>query len=82
MKRPIAEPGQGAALFGIREASAFLGLTQKALRQKVFKRTVPFRKDGRKIVFIRRELEAHVDDLPGCTPAEARNNLQARTDGA
>ncbi len=63
-------PGTGrshadVALLDVKAASAILGMTEKALRRQLERGRVPHRKLGRKIVFIRVELERWVGQLPG-----------------
>lgn len=42
-----------------------MGLTEKGLRRQVEKGRVPFRRLGRKIVFVTSEIQQWVNDLPG-----------------
>lgn len=81
-------PGQGIGprvvnglLLDLRSASALLGFTEKALRAHVARRIVPFRRCGGRIYFTRLELEAWCASLAGCTPDEARGNMETRYDG-
>lgn len=63
----------GAAL-GVREAAAFLGVTEKSIRGRVARRRVPYRRDGGRILFLRAELEAWLDALPGVTLTELKRD--------
>ena len=65
-------------LLDIARASQLLGCSQKALRARVSRRIVPFRKFGGRIVFRRTELEQFIECLPGVTVAQAKANLAAR----
>jgi excisionase family DNA binding protein len=47
------------------EAAKVLGCSPSALYKLVAQRKIPFRKQGKKIVFLDRELETHLDGLPG-----------------
>ena len=62
----------------IPEAAQDLGITEKALRAKVDRRMVPFRRWGSRIVFLRGELEKYLDELPGCRIEEALENDRVR----
>ena len=82
---PRRKPGQGCGFrriageaLDVRGAATLLGYTEKALRSRVDRRLIPFRRDGRRIVFLRAELLEWLDTLPGCTAAEALQNLEAR----
>ena len=67
----------GAAL-DVREASAFLGTTEKALRGMIDRQLVPYRRLNSRIILLRNELEYFLAGLPGVTLAEAKNNQEAR----
>ena len=82
---PRKRPGQGlgprtinGVLLDVRSASAWLGLSEKALRAHVARRIVPFRRCGGRIYFTRLELEAWCGSLAGCPLDEARQNLETR----
>lgn len=60
------------------EAANLLGTTPKAVRQRVARRTLPFRKLGGRIIFLKEQLEEFVRDLPGCSVEEAQANMMAR----
>jgi excisionase family DNA binding protein len=47
------------------EAAKVLSCSPSALYKLVARRKIPFRKQGKKIVFLQRELEAYLDGLPG-----------------
>jgi len=55
-----------------REAAQLLGITQQALRIRVCRREIPFRKWGRRTIFITREVENFIDRLPGLRASEMR----------
>jgi hypothetical protein len=42
------------------------------------RRLIPFRRLGGRIVFLRSELDAWLQALPGCAPGEARRNAEER----
>ena len=66
------------ALLGVREASQLLGLTEKCVRARVSRRLLPFRRFSHRIIFVRAELLAFIDQLDGCRPDEARANVESR----
>ena len=47
------------------EAATILGVTVKALRARVARQAVPYRKLGGRVMFVRVELEQFIDALPG-----------------
>lgn len=82
---PKRQPGQGRGrrnvdgyLLGIPEAAKFLGVTEKALRGKVAKGQLPTKIEGTRIYFLKHELKAYYDNLPGVSVEEALNNSGAR----
>lgn len=83
---PKKLPGQGCgprtvngAVLDVRSGAAFIGGTEKQLRALIARRRVPFRRLGGRIIFLREELASWMAGLPGCTPAEARQNLGEAT---
>lgn len=84
MKRPPAhvlthakQEVAGSILY-VADAASYLGCSQKAVRSKVDRRLLPFRRLGGRVVFVRSELEAFITSLPGTTLAEAQANLALR----
>lgn len=82
---PKKQPGQGRGprclggkVLGVRECAAFLGGTEKHMRGLIARRLIPFRRLGGRIIFLRAEVEAWLENLPGCTADEARGNIEAR----
>ena len=82
---PKKKPGQGRGprtlnglALDVRTGAAFIGDSEKGIRGKVARRTIPFRKLGGRIIFLRSELEAWLSGLDGCTLDAARKNLEAR----
>jgi len=47
------------------EAAKLLSCSLSALYKLVARRKIPSRKQGKKIVFLKRELETYLDELPG-----------------
>ena len=65
------------ALLDIAQGAEFLGITQRALRARVARHQVPFRKMGGRVVFVRVELEKWIEALEGCDVKEALANVGA-----
>ena len=55
-----------------------LGISEKALRAKVARGTIPYRRDGGRIVFLAEEVSAFLHALPGVSVEEALQNVAAR----
>ena len=53
------------------EAALVLGTTQKAIRQRIARGQIPFRRWGRRVLIPAAELERFLQALPGCTAGEA-----------
>jgi excisionase family DNA binding protein len=64
-------------LLNIEDAAALLGRTPHAIYQMVARRQIPFRKSGRRVFFLDRELREFIDDLPGVTLEELRERGNA-----
>lgn len=86
---PKKQPGQGCglrtldgAVLDVRSAAALIGTTEKLIRSRVERRCIPFRRLGGRIVFLRDELTAYQQRLPGCGLEEALKNLGERTEAS
>jgi hypothetical protein len=53
------------------DAAAFLGMTTKAIRKRVERRTIPFRRAGKRLIFDLAELEKWATGFPGVSLDEA-----------
>ena len=69
-------------LLSVKEAAAFLGVTQDALRARIKRRVVPFRRLGGRVMLLRSELEQYIARLPGVDTDEALKEMQSRREGA
>lgn len=65
-------------MMDVATAAHFLGTTPKAVRAKVDRRLIPFRRCAGRIVFIRKELEEFLNALYGCPLDEALANVRER----
>jgi hypothetical protein len=68
-----------ALLLDVRTAAQLIGCTEKSLRARVARHVVPYKKLGKRIVFVREEILEFIRSLDGVTLAEARANQEART---
>ena len=59
------------ALMDVDTGAAFLGISPRALRARIARHQIPFRKFHGRVVLIRSELEEFVDQLDGCSLEEA-----------
>ena len=66
-------------LLDVAAASELLGCSERALRARIARRLIPYRRFSGRIVFVRSELEAFLMNLPGCSVKEARHNLGMRS---
>ena len=62
----------------VRNAALFIGTTEKTVRGMVSRGLIPHRRMGKRIAFIRTELEAWLAALPGVSVEEAMENQGAR----
>jgi len=60
-----------------REAGVY-GFSEKSLRARVERKTLPFKKFGHRILFNRDELDNFFEQLDGCAITEALENLIQR----
>jgi excisionase family DNA binding protein len=61
-------------LLDVHSAAQFLGFSELSLRKRVFRRSIPFKRVGRQVLFSRSELEKWIDALGGVTVHEALEN--------
>src|ERR1051325_10320020 len=62
--------------FDVASAAAFLRKSQKSVRARIARRSIPFRRWGRRIVFSRSELCEFLRELEGCEISEALTNAR------
>lgn len=60
----------------IAEAAIVLSLSENAVRQRIFRRQLPFKKYGRRVLIPSEELERFLEKLPGYTAVEAMAGLE------
>jgi len=61
-------------VWSLKETSNFLKTTPKAIRNKVMRRQIPFRKLAGRVVFIEDEIIAWIESAPGVTLAEIQKD--------
>ena len=66
-------------LMDVRSAAALLGCSEKAIRARVSRHLLPYRKLSGRVVFLRSELEAYIATLPGVSVEEAQANVAMRS---
>ena len=54
-------------LLNVEETAVMLGRTSHAIYRLVERRRIPFRKDGRRVMFVESELAQFIANLPGVT---------------
>jgi excisionase family DNA binding protein len=69
-------------LLSIEQAAELLGRTPHAMYRLIARRKVPFRKDGRRVLFLESELCEFMEGLPGLSLAEMRDQRDNRRRGA
>ena len=63
-------------LLNVEEAAVMLGRTPFAIYRLVERRQIPFRKAGRRLLFVESELRAFIDALPGVSLEEVRQRQE------
>jgi excisionase family DNA binding protein len=48
----------------VKEMAALLGCSEQAVYRRVYRQALPYRKMGRKVIFLRQEVEAFLHELP------------------
>lgn len=56
------------------EVGKMLGRSEGAIRQMTFRRELPFRKLGRRVVYLESEIRQMLQDAPGTRLDEIQNN--------
>jgi excisionase family DNA binding protein len=52
-------------VLSVRDMAALLGCSEQAVYKQVYRQALPFRKLGRKVIFLRQEVEVYLNELPG-----------------
>jgi excisionase family DNA binding protein len=52
-------------VLSVKDMAALLGCSEQAVYKQVYRQALPYRKFGRKVIFLRREVEAYLHELPG-----------------
>jgi len=74
----VSSPTTKSAVLDVTNAAAFLGTTEKGLRRQVERGRIPFRRLGRKLIFLEPELRAWVEGLPGLSLTAVREMQERR----
>lgn len=62
-------------LLTIAQVSTLLGMSPKSIRQRVYRRQIPFRRWGSRILFLEDEVAEFIQSLPGIGPDEAERRV-------
>jgi excisionase family DNA binding protein len=52
-------------VLSVKEMAVILGCSEQAVYKQVYRQALPYRKMGRKVIFLRQEVEAYLNGLPG-----------------
>jgi excisionase family DNA binding protein len=52
-------------VLSVKDMAALLRCSEQAVYKQVYRQALPYRKLGRKVIFLRQELEAYLNGLPG-----------------
>jgi len=72
------QPTPEACLLTVAETAKLLGTTEKAIRERVARRVLPFRRICARVMFVRNELESFIEQSSGCSLQEALVNISKR----
>jgi len=64
-------------LLDVPETATILGRSENAVRRMVERRQIPYRKSGRRVLFLESELQAFMEALPGLSIEDLREREQA-----
>jgi len=64
-------------LLDVPETAAMLGRSENAVRRMVERRQIPYRKSGRRVLFLESELKAFIEALPGLSIEDLREREKA-----
>ena len=62
-------------LMDVAAGAAFLGISERALRARIARRQIPFRRFHGRVVLVRSELEAFINRLRGCSLDDALSKV-------
>jgi excisionase family DNA binding protein len=52
-------------VLSVKDMAALLGCSEQAVYKQVYRQALPYRKMGRKVIFLRQEVEAYLNEVPG-----------------
>ena len=64
-------------LLDVPETAAMLGRSENAVRRMVERRQIPYRKSGRRVLFLESELREFIEALPGFSLEDLREREKA-----
>jgi excisionase family DNA binding protein len=62
-------------VLSVRQVAALLGCSEQAMDKLVYRRRLPYRKLGGRVIFLKRELEQFLEQLLGLTMGRSSNGL-------
>ena len=63
----------------VAEVAERLGISRRAVYQRINRNRIPFKRDGRNLMILEDELEAFIRALPGCSVEEALEEMKERS---
>ncbi len=75
---PPMQRDPSSLLVDVKDAAQLLGCSEKSIRARIARQTIPYKKLGKRVLFVREELEQFIRALPGVTMEEARSHLAMR----
>jgi len=79
MRRASLHAPTTGILLDVTAAALMLCCSEKAVRTRVSRHLLPFKRLGSRILFRRDELEQFITSLPGVTLQEAQHNVAVRS---
>ena len=52
-------------ILSVKDMAVLLGCSEQAVYKQVYRQALPYRKMGRKVIFLRHEVETYLNGLPG-----------------
>lgn len=77
-QKPLRRRVHGELAMDVCDAAAFYGCSEKALRSRVARGLIPYKKIGKRILFSREELTEFFKAQPGVSLEEALENVRNR----
>lgn len=79
MRHALLHAPTTGILLDVKAAALMLNCSEKAVRTRVSRQLLPFKRLGSRILFRRDELEQFIASLPGVSLQEAKHNIAMRS---